>query len=226
MKKLIRMFSFLLAAVMMFTSTPFACAKESANRAIGMENVAITLEGQPVNISYQVKDNYITYVKIGENVVTREDNEVFLNGTKIATITTVSVVADDAIQPRTGWVYGGKTCPYGASPSDYNELVETKNHNITLEIEIEKITRDILIGMLVLIVPFKNEVTGREVFSTVAGIILGHISAFDDGCIYATEKKYKGGIPYTRKNVFNFYNDEAKDSSSYEGMATCYSAWA
>ena len=38
--------------------------------------------------------------------------------------------------------------------------------------------------------------------------------------------KYKGGIPYTRKNVFDFYNDAAKGSSSYEGRATCYSSWA
>lgn len=226
MKRWIRIFSFLLAAVMMFTSSSFAYEKENTNLADGMENVTITLEGQPVNINYQIEDDYITHVKIGENVMTREGDEVFLNGRKIATITTMTVVADDTIQPRTGWIYGNGTCPDGASPSDYNQLVETKNHNITFEIEVGKITRDILLGLLVLIVPFVNKATGREVFSGVAGIILGHISAFDDGCIYATENKYKGGIPYTRKNVFKFYNDEAKDSSSYEGTATCYSSWA
>ena len=226
MKKWVRMCSFLLAAVMMFTSTPFAYAKENTNRADDMEDISIILEGKPVNISYKVEDNYISCVKIGENVMNREGDEVFLNGTKIATITTTTVVADDDVKPRTGWIYGDNTCPSGSSPSDYNELVETKNHNITLEIEIGKITRDILLGLLVMIVPFATEVVGREVFSGIAGIILGHISAFDDGCIYATEMKYKGGIPYTRKNVFDFYNDAAKGSSSYEGRATCYSSWA
>ena len=109
MKKWVRMCSFLLAAVMMFTSTPFAYAKENTNRADDMEDISIILEGKPVNISYKVEDNYISCVKIGENVMNREGDEVFLNGTKIATITTTTVVADDDVQPRTGWIYGDNT---------------------------------------------------------------------------------------------------------------------
>lgn len=226
MKRCIKVFSLLLVTAIVLTSSPFAYANGSSDLADCTETVTITFEGEPVNISYQLENNYVTYVEIDENIVTREGDEVYLNGLKIATITTTIVVAENDIQPRTGWIYGGSTCPYGLSHSDYDQLVGTKNHNITLEIEVGKITRDILLGILVLIVPFISESVGRVVFGEIAGVILNHVSAFDDGCIYATEEKYSGGIPYTRKNIFKFYNDASKDSSSYEGTAISYSSWA
>lgn len=219
MKRYLRVFSLFLVMVLLVTSNAFACAEESYTDSLTMD-----INNQLVDIKYRVENNNVTYVEVDNNVVTREGNDVFLNGIKIAEITTTTDATSNDVEPRTGIVYGGNTCPAGASPSDYDQLYRTKLHNITFEIEICKLTRDLLLSTLVLIVPFANKVTGREVFDTIAGVIISHASAFDDNCVYAVEYMYSGGIPYTYRNEFYFYID--KEKKNYLGTAFCYSAWA
>lgn len=191
-----------------------------------LQTEIISIDGENTKIRCREENGALVYVEVGSDVVERKGNEVFLNGAKIATITTTSNLTSSAIEPRTGWIYGDGTCPMGYSPSDYNKLYDTRSHNITFEEEVGKWTRDILLATLILIVPFVREITGKEVFAIVAGTILDHIADFSDeeNCVYATEYIYSGGMPYTHKNAFYFYSDKAKTKPT--GNATCYSSWA
>lgn len=82
--------------------------------------------------------------------------------------------------------------------------------------------------MLITIVPFGSEVAAKSVFqnvaSMIAGLAVGSMTFGNSNNVYATEKIYSGGIPYTRKNLFIFYSD--KNKTNEIDRTTCYSSWA
>ena len=220
MKGHFRIFSLFMALVMVITAIPFLHAEATTCT----DSITLNIDSQSTKIKYRLDNNYVTYAEVDGNIFSREGNDILLNGEKIATITTTTISTSSAIEPRSGWIYGDNTCPSGASPSDYDTLFSTKSHNITFEKAIAELSVELILQTLIFVVPFINEYTGKTVFLHIAEIIYGCKELFADDCVYATEYIYSGGIAYTRKNVFYFYNDSAKQN--YEGSATCYSSWA
>lgn len=224
MKKIL---SLCLACALMFSISAPALAT-----AVGQTNssgsVTVVLDGEPVSINYRLEDNRITYAKIGNDIMSLQGNVVYFNGEAIATITSSPLerFASD-IEPRTGWMYND-TCPYGASPSDYDTLFGINSHNITFAEKIIKYSVGAILAVLITIVPFSREVAAEEVFRNaalmIAGLAVGDIKLAQSNNLYSTEYIYSGGIPYTRKNVFFFYSDS--EEKNLIDSTTCYSSWA
>lgn len=224
MKKLL---SLLLVLVLIFSfSVPVFAAEPVEDDSNGA--VTVLLDGKPLNIKYHLEDNYITYAEIGNDIMSVQDNIVYFNGSAVAIISSTTVEhSQTAIKPCTGWIYTD-ICPTGVSPSNYSTFSGTKNHNITFIRNVIRYSAAAILAVLITIVPFAREIAAEAVFRNVAlmiaGLAAGDITFGNSNKVYATEYIYSGGIPYTRKNVFIFFNDSTR--SNVIGRTTCYSSWA
>lgn len=231
MTKLKRFVSALLVSCMMFSALMMNAGAVSNSMTTteithDMSNtLTLDINNKPVAIDYHVANGIIDSVTINDDVITRKGNEVFCNGVKIATITTTTDFASSDIEPYTSWIYGKNICPSGYSPSDYNKLYGTKWHNVTFTQAITDCTVTIILGTLIMIVPFENEIAAKSVFQMIATSIVAMFQSYaGKDTVYAYESIYAGGMPYTRKNIFEFYGDKKKNDPA--GTTTCYSAWA
>ena len=203
------MLSLLLALILAFSISVPAFAAEPVEDN-SSDAVTVFLNGEPVNIRYRLEDNCITYAEIGNDVMSVQGNTVYFNGEAIAIID--STIAERSptvgIEPRTG-IYD-KTCPAGASPSDYSTYFGTDYHNITFIEKLSQYSAAAILVVLISIVPFGQTVAAEEVFRnvaiTIAAFVAGDLRLGNSNNTYATEYIYSGGIPYTRKNIFYFYS--------------------
>ncbi len=187
--------------------------------------LTIKIGNEPVELQYHVANGVVDKVAVGNEVFTRKGNDVFRNGEKIATITSTTDFASSDIEPYTSWIYGNNKCPSGYSPSDYNQLYGTKWHNVTFEKAIAECAVSTILGVLILMVDFENPTIGQQVLQKIAENILNVFASYSGkNAVYAYERIYAGGMPYTRKNIFEYYGD--KNKNNYAGTATCYSSWA
>ncbi len=223
-----RVISIILAVSLIFSLASPAFASEVQGPETS-DTVTIFLDGEYVTVNYTVEDDHIVYAEIGDDVMSVQGDEIFFNGTKVATITTTETfcAAPQAIEPRTSWLYTD-TCPTGATSSDYSTLFSTKSHNITFEKMVGECSASLILSILVTFFTCKTEAVGKAIFKKIATAIDNfadeYTSFADSDKVYATEKIYTGGIPYTRKNIFYFYCDSAK--TNFIKSTTCYSSWS
>lgn len=226
MKK--RLVSILLTLTMcMGLAVPAFAADDPDKSGTDYDNtVMIPFEGKTIEIrNYRIEDAHIVYAEIDGDIMFVQNNVVFLNDVKIATIT-ISV-DNNAIEPRTGWIYS-ESCPAGTTSSAYNTLVQTRKRDITFEESIEKYSVGAILAALISVFPFASQVKAEEFFRnvalTIAGMAAGDTIFGKSNHVYATEYIYSGEIPYSHKNILHYHKYE--DGTEKYWTEVLFSAWA
>ena len=106
-----RMFSLFMSIVLVMSmSTGFAKAYNQEDLMTG----SFEFDGEIYTYKYREADGQVVYAEIGEDVIEREGNVIYVNGLKVASYTDTPIVTssskgllsiENSVTPRSGWMW-------------------------------------------------------------------------------------------------------------------------
>lgn len=184
----------------------------------GAKEGSFTYNGETINYQYREENGIITYAKVENDVVERIDNDIYLNGEKIASINSYTVTLDenadetvvlDDVQPYTGWVWSEK-----GDSGDYVVPGTAKLHDIALEKTIKATTLSTMTSIVLVLLPVPS--VAKEVANCIITGITGAYVAYQSSKhIYCLEmvRKHKYNPSFQKMvECTYFYGDDMNDT--------------
>lgn len=180
-----------LIATTLFTMVSPALA---LNETSAVKESSFTYNDEIINYQYKEENGIITYVKVGNDVVERIDNHIYLNGDEVAIINshpiTLNEDTDEAstlnnIQPCTGWVWSED-----GDTSNYSVPGTAQIHDITLTKTIAATTISAMTAVVIALLPIPGVAQGvaNAIITYATGIYVAYQSSKHIYCLEVVRK--------------------------------------
>lgn len=217
-----KMISYILVLAFAVAIVP-AYAQNSTSQDVCQNFMVETfqLDGETVSVRYQEKDGIITYAEVGNDIIENINNEIFVNGIKVATYSVEISGSTIELAPRTGWFYSETPSSVG----DYTDYEGAISRNITLEREIASIAVGTLAAVILVFLHLPTKAAGVAA-AVIAGVV-GIFSAYATSeQIYSIEETYNHDyLPYNKMTNFTYYYDSANNDEIPNSAETLYAWW-
>ena len=224
-----RMFSLFMSIVLVMSmSTGFAKAYNQEDLMTG----SFEFDGEIYTYKYREADGQVVYAEIGEDVIEREGNVIYVNGLKVASYTDTPIVTssskgllsiENSVTPRSGWMW-----TESGNRSDYQTVAyDTNLRNISLEKTIGTIAVGTLAAIIIVFLPISGAATAVA-SSIINGVTAGFAAYYSSKTIYCYETIYKKkylGINYAKMVNQKFYYDSDLTDEVPNSEKTIYGSW-
>lgn len=180
--------------------------------------------GEATIVSYHLEDGAITYAEFGDDDIVYIGEDIWVNGTLAATITSDDSDLEHIPTPYGSWT--SQSTPAYGSPSDYNVYTQTIKRNLSLTATIATIGVGSLVAILVPYVgiPAAAENIAYQVITFVTGAFSAYASSRS---LYTIEEYYNHyQLPQFYKMVKHsfYYNSQYTDEVP-NSRKTVYQYW-
>lgn len=203
-----------LVATMLFTMTSPALALNTTSPA---KKGNFTYNDTLINYEYREQNGIITYVKVENDVAERIGNQIYLNGEKIASITsrtinlaesTYEAVALNDVQPCTGWVWSET-----GNSGDYSVPGTAEIHDVALEKTIKATTLSAMASIVIIILPISAmaKEVAQKILDGVTGAYIAYQASKHIYCLEMVRKhKYNPSFQKMVESTF-YYDKDLRD---------------
>lgn len=224
-----RVFSLIMAiALVLSMSSGFAKACSPNALMTG----SFEFDGETYTYRYREVDGQVVYAEIGEDVIEKKENVIYVNGIEVASYTETMVSpssltdapsAEEPMAARTGWIW-----TENGNPADYETTAyDTKVINISLKQTLGTIAVATLATIIVGILPI-SKIASVVAGSVIGGLGSGFAAYFSSTTLYCKETIYKNkyiGISYDKKVHQKYYYDSELTDAVPDSEKTLYASW-
>lgn len=224
MKKIVAL---CLSFILSVTILPLSAFAQEPQEETPFKTNTFELAGKTIELKYLEEDGKVVYAEFDNHVVERKDNVIYMNGNKIATITTtytnhVSNDIERTISPRSSWMWSTI-----GNDNDYLTTYTEERSDVYTEISYRLMDLSTFISIIIMIVPI-NELS-RQLAQTILDFVTTvAVQYLSSKHLYYIQKTYPHrylGLSYAKKVNLRFFLDSERTYEIPNTESTTYGSW-